>query len=283
MELANQHIAVLGGRGMLGTDLCQALRAAGCRVRALDLPEFDITRAEHLEPALAGAAAVVNCAAYTNVDGAESQPNVADAVNHRAVGTLGRLAAARGIYTLHIGTDFVFDGELDRPYRENDVPRPLSVYGASKLAGEQALQASGCAHAIVRVEWTYGRAGQNFVSKFLARAAVTDDLMMVADQVGAPTWTGDVAVALRDLLERRAQGLFHYAAEGYATRFEVAQAILELAGMGGKRLRPCRTGDFPAAARRPLNSRFDCTAIDAVLGQPRTPWRAALARYLANG
>ena len=283
MGLVEQHIAVLGGRGMLGTDLCQALRAAGCRVTALDQPEFDITHADQVGLALAGAAAVVNCAAYTNVDGAEANRELADAVNHVAVGTLGRLAAAQGLYVLHISTDFVFDGELGRPYRESDVPRPLSVYGASKLAGEQALQASGCKHAIVRVEWTYGRAGQNFVSKFLARAAVSDDLTMVVDQVGAPTWTRDVSVALLDLLERRRQGLFHYAAAGYATRFEVAQAILELRALVGKRLQPCRTGDFPAAARRPLNSRFDCTAIDTVLAHPRPHWRAALARYLAGG
>ena len=169
---------------MLGTDLCQALRAAGCRVTAPDLPEFDITRADHVELALAGASAVVNCAAYTNVDGAETKRELAEAVNHVAVGTLGRLAAARGLYVLHISTDFVFDGELERPYRETDLPRPLSVYGASKLAGEQALGAAGGEHAIVRVQWTYGRGGQNFVSKFLARAAVTDELAMVADQVG---------------------------------------------------------------------------------------------------
>jgi dTDP-4-dehydrorhamnose reductase len=268
---------------MLGTDLCQALRAAGCRVTALDLPEFDITRADHVEPALTGIDAVVNCAAYTNVDGAEANPGLADAVNHAAVGVLGRLAAARGIYLLHIGTDFVFDGELERPYRESDVPQPLNVYGVSKLAGEQALQAAGGAHAIVRVEWTYGRAGQHFIGKFLARAAATDDLVMVADQVGAPTWTGDVSAALLDLLAQRRQGLFHYAAAGYATRFEVAQAILELSGLTGKRLRPCRTSDFPAAAQRPLNSRFDCTAIDAVLARARPPWRAALASYLAGG
>jgi dTDP-4-dehydrorhamnose reductase len=283
MGLYDQSIAVLGGRGMLGTDLCQALRAAGCRVTALDLPEFDITAADQTDRALTGVAAVVNCAAYTNVDGAEAHRELAAAVNERAVGQLGQLAAARGVYVLHISTDFVFDGDLDRPYRETDAPRPISVYGASKLAGEQALQAAGGAYAIVRVQWTYGRAGQNFISKFLNRADTTDDLAMVADQVGAPTWTGDVSAALLELLERRRKGLYHYAAAGYASRFEVAEAILAERGLRGKRLRPCRTADFPAAARRPLNSRFDCAAIDAVLARPRPHWRAALAQYLAGG
>jgi dTDP-4-dehydrorhamnose reductase len=282
MKQPLEQVAVLGGRGMLGTDLCQALQAAGYAVAAFDLPEFDLRRADQVEQALAGVTAVVNCAAYTNVDRAETERDLAEAVNHVAVGALGRLAAARALYVLHISTDFVFDGELDRPYRESDPPRPLSVYGASKLAGEEALRASGCAQAIVRVEWTYGRAGQNFVSKFLARAAASDELVMVADQVGAPTWTGDVAAALVALLQRRQNGVFHYAANGYATRFEVAQAILDLVGLTGKRLRPCRTTDFPAPARRPLNSRFDCSAIDAVLPRPRPHWRTALASYLAG-
>jgi dTDP-4-dehydrorhamnose reductase len=283
MKQRAERVAVLGGRGMLGTDLCAALRASGWPVVAFDLPECDITRPEQLEPALGGVGAVVNCAAYTNVDGAEAHRELADAVNHVAVGELGRLAAARGLYVLHIGTDFVFDGELDRPYRETDAARPLSVYGATKLAGEQALAASGCTHAVVRVQWTYGRAGQHFVAKILAKAATTDELAVVADQVGSPTWTQDVAGALCELLEQRAQGLFHYAAQGYASRYEVAQAILEVRGLTGKRLRPCRTADFRAAARRPLNSRFDCTRIETLLSQPRPHWRQALARFLAGG
>lgn len=282
MGQPDETVVVLGGRGMLGTDLCAALRAAGRCVRGLDLPECDITRPEHLERALEGVTAVVNCAAYTNVDGAEANRDLADAVNHHAVGTLGALAASRGLYVLHIGTDFVFDGELDRPYRETDEPRPLSVYGATKLAGERALEASGCRHAVVRVQWTYGRAGQHFIGKILARAAAADELSVVADQVGSPTWTRDVAAVLGALLDRRAEGLYHYAAEGYASRYEVAAAVLELRGLTGKRLRACRTADFPAAAQRPLNSRFDCRRIEGLLGLTRAPWREALERYLAE-
>jgi len=267
---------------MLGTDLCTALRGSGWQVTALDLPEFDITCADHLESALDGVGAVVNCAAYTNVDGAETQRVLAEAVNGCAPGVLGRLAAARGVYVLHVGTDFVFDGELERPYREYDEPHPLSVYGATKLAGEQAVLSSGCSSAVVRVEWTYGRAGANFVSKFLARATATDDLVVVADQVGTPTWTRDVAAVLCRFVDRRIEGLYHYAAAGYATRYEVAEAILALRGLGGKRLRQARTADVPAAARRPLNSRFDCTRIDALGLPPRPPWRAALKEFLAS-
>ena len=267
---------------MLGTDLGAALRQAGYQVVLLDLPEVDITRPADLERGLAGADAVINCAAYTDVDGAEAQGALAQAVNQEAVGVLGRLAAARGLYVVHLSTDFVFDGALARPYRETDLPHPLSVYGATKWGGELALQAAGCPSAIVRVEWTYGRARASFVSKVLARAAAGVELTMVTDQVGAPTWTGDVAAALTALLAQRATGLFHYAAAGYASRYEVAQAILELRGLTGIRLRPCRTADIPAVARRPLNSRFDCAAIDARLRGPRPPWREALARFLGG-
>ncbi len=265
---------------MLGTDLCAELAAAGLDVRPFDLPECDITRPGDLEAALAGVGTVVNCAAYTDVDGAETHRDLAEAVNHLAVAGLGRLAATRGLYVIHISTDFVFDGELDRPYQETDAPRPLNTYGATKLAGEQALAASGCAHAVVRLQWTYGRAGRHFVGKVLERAAARDELAVVADQVGSPTWTRDAARALRDVCEARAEGLFHYAAAGYASRNEVAAAILELSGLRGKRVRPCRTADFPAAARRPLNSRFDCRRIEAVLRRPRPHWRAALAEFL---
>ncbi|MBN2451353.1 MAG: dTDP-4-dehydrorhamnose reductase [Lentisphaeria bacterium] len=266
---------------MLGTEVCEVLRrAGGFEPLALDLPEFDLRDRARLEAVLADADAVVNCAAYTDVDGAEANPALADAVNHLAVGTLGALAAARGLYVLHVSTDFVFDGTLDRPYRETDQTHPINVYGATKHAGEEALRDSGANHAIVRVEWTYGRAGRHFVGKLLERAAAARELSMVADQVGAPTWTRDVAGALAVLLARRVEGLFHYAAAGYATRFEVARAVLDLAGRGDRILTPCRTADFAAAARRPLNSRFDCGRIDGILATPRPHWRDALERYL---
>ena len=274
-------IAVPGGRGMLGTDLSMALAKRGFRVNGLDLPAWDICNPQHLSAALAGADAVINCAAFTNVDGAEGHPERADAVNHRAVGVLGQLAAEMGLYVIHVSTDFVFDGRLDRPYQETDAANPLNVYGLSKWRGEQALQASGCRHAIVRVEWTYGHHGANFVTRFLERALASDSLMMVADQVGAPTWTEDVAAALMQLLQTRAEGLFHYAAAGYASRFDVAEDILRARGLHGKDLHACRTADFPAAAERPLNSRFDCRHIDDLLSTPRRPWRVALRQFLA--
>lgn len=276
-----KRVAVLGARGMLGTDLVEALRAHHFAPTAYDLPEFDICNQAHLEDALQGVDAVVNCAAFTNVDGAETSRDLASAVNGAAVGQLGQAALQRDLHVIHIGTDFVFDGRLDRPYTESDEPRPLSVYGETKLAGETLLAESGCRHAIVRVQWTYGKAGHHFVSKLLARAETSNELKMVQDQVGSPTWTCDVATALVDLIELGATGLFHYAADGYATRYQVAEFLLSETGLG-RNLIPCRTSDFPAAAVRPLNSRFDCRKIDAILRHRRPHWQDSLRRFLQS-
>ncbi len=273
-------IVVTGGRGMLGTDLALELRRAGFEPVPLDLPEFNLCDPEQLRRAVADADAVINCAAYTNVDKAESEPALAAAVNAAAPGELGRLAAAAGKYVLHISTDFVFDGSGDRPWRETDTPAPLSVYGATKLDGEHTLAASGCRHAVVRVQWTYGGNGNHFIKKLLERAKAGGDIKMVDDQVGAPTWTRDVSRALVKLLKGQTAGLYHYAAAGYASRLDVAAFVLRELGLE-RRLLPCQTADFPAPARRPLNSRFDCTALDTQLGPGfRRPWQEALREFI---
>ncbi|MBT3378831.1 MAG: dTDP-4-dehydrorhamnose reductase [Lentisphaerae bacterium] len=272
-------IAVLGGRGMLGTELCCQLAARGVTVTAYDLPEFDICNESQLADAVGDADAVVNCAAYTNVDGAEAQPNVAEAVNAGAMTALGELAARAHTHVIHVSTDFVFNGASDRPYNEDDDPSPLSVYGKTKLRGERAVLGADCPAAVVRVQWTFGQAGNNFITKFLERVAGGGDLLMVDDQHGAPTWTHDVSHALIELLEQQTTGLYHFAASGYTTRYSVAEHILDVLGLK-RNLAPCRTADFPAAAERPLNSRFDCTKIDSILTRPRPAWKDSLTTFL---
>jgi dTDP-4-dehydrorhamnose reductase len=264
---------------MLGTELSALLARKGFEPGVFDLPEFDIRDEHHVRAALDGAYAVINCAAYTQVDRAESERELCRAVNADAVGTLGAVAARRCVYVLHVGTDFVFDGALDRPYREDDEARPLSVYGATKLDGERQLQESGCRNTILRIEWTYGAAGANFVTKLLERARSGAAVKMVSDQVGAPTWTRDVAATLIELLDQQATGLYHYAAAGYASRLQVAQRILEECGLD-THLVPCLTADFSAPAMRPLNSRFDCRRIDALLNRPRPRWEDSLRAFL---
>jgi dTDP-4-dehydrorhamnose reductase len=273
-------MTLLGGKGMLGTDLAAIAGRRGYTVTTLDLPEFDITRAEHLEQAAEKGGVIVNCAAYTNVEKAEAEPDMANRVNAEAVGLLGAIAGRAGVPVLHISTDFVFDGMLDRPYAETDTPNPLSVYGLSKWKGEQALAASGCRHCIVRVEWTYGRHGVNFIQKLLDAAGAGKPLRVVDDQVGSPTATTTVSVAICDLLDKGfPEGVFHLAAGGYASRYGMAQFMFDTLKLPVE-LNPCKTSDFPSAAKRPLNSRFDCGKLEAALGRPLGNWKETLKGYL---
>lgn len=264
---------------MLGTEVAAACRRQGLDVHIHDLPEFDITSISHLRQAAGSADTIVNCAAYTNVDGAESESVLAHRVNAEAVGRLGEIARESDKWVLHISTDFVFDGRLDRPYAETDVPSPISEYGRSKLAGEQLLQASGCDHCTLRLEWTYGSHGNNFITKLLHRAQAGGAVSVVDDQVGAPTATTDVAAAMLKMMETRATGLYHFANAGYASRYDVAAFVFERLPQAVA-LNRCRTADYPAPAARPLNSRFDCRKIQALLGESIAPWQESLEKYL---
>ncbi len=264
---------------MLGSDLVPCLADAGHEVRGYDLPEFDLTNTGHLESMVRGVDVVVNCAAYTNVDKAESEPDLAMAVNGDAVLALARLAAANGIYLVHVSTDFVFNGDSEAPYAESDPVAPLSAYGESKLAGEFGVLTSHCKGAILRVQWTYGRHGRHFVSKILELAESRPSLKVVADQVGAPTPTTLVSETIARLIEARLTGIYHLAAAGHASRFDVAKHIVATRGLDVEVL-PCSSAEFPAPARRPLNSRFDCSRIDRALGLKRRPWQEYLTSYL---
>ena len=264
---------------MLGMDVAAACAQRGYEVRIYDLPDFDVTNPDHLRRAIAAADVIINCAAYTNVDGAQSQSELAHRVNGEAVGRLGQLAREGGKWVLHVSTDFVFDGTLDRPYIESDHPNPINEYGKSKLAGEALLRESGCSHCLVRLEWTFGRHGRNFITKLLERARTAKALNVVSDQVGSPTATTEVARAFCDLAGQRAEGLFHFASAGYVSRCDVAAFVFDHLGLEMD-LRPCRTSDYPAPAARPLNSRFDCHKIEPLLREPRAPWQRPLEHFL---
>lgn len=275
-------ITILGGRGMLGSDLAPVLVQAGYGVRVLDLPEFDLTRNDHFAHALDGAQVIVNCAAFTNVDQAEKRFDTALAVNGRAVGALGAAAKERGAFVVHISTDFVFDGRQTRPYVETDLPNPINAYGRSKLEGERALQHSACAHVILRVQWSYGSHGANFISKIQERVRRSAELKVVEDQVGAPTWTADVARAIAVLIRDRREGLYHFANSGYASRFEVALFLATQLTLP-TRITPCTSEAFPTPALRPKNSWFDTAKIQSILDDPIRSWQEALAEFLRTG
>jgi len=275
----NATIAVIGGRGMLGTDLVPCLEKAGYQARALDLPEFDLTKPDHIESKLAGANTIINCAAFTNVDKAEEMPETALRINGEAVGLLGEWAKKHNVYVIQISTDFVFDGCSDRPYLETDKTNPVSVYGSSKLEGEKKIQQSNCRSTIMRVQWSYGKHGTNFIAKLLEGVRRGGELKVVNDQVGAPTWTFDMAKAICALLRVQAEGIFHFANTGYATRFEVAELIAHKLGLSN-RIIPCLSSDFPARAMRPKNSRFCTDKIRKILDHPIRSWEEALNAFL---
>jgi len=279
MAAEDARIAVLGGRGMLGSDLVQTCRQRGFDPIILDLPEFDITDDDHLQQAVAGAEIIVNCAAYTNVDGAESRAELAYQVNAEAVGRLGAVARDVGKWILHISTDFVFDGCGDKPYVETDHPNPINTYGKTKLAGEQLLVRSGCEYCIVRVEWTYGSAGNNFVTKLIQRAKSQDTLKVVDDQTGSPTATIEAAKIICELLRKKPRGIYHFASAGYVTRFGMAEFIFDRLSTNVN-LVPCKTSDFPSPATRPLNSRFNCGKIAKLLDEPIDSWKGPLGLFL---
>jgi dTDP-4-dehydrorhamnose reductase len=276
--MAEERVVILGGRGMLGSDLAFACQKSFDTI-VLDLPDFDITNYQQLEQVVRDAALVVNCAAYTDVDGAETETELAYRVNAEAVGRLGALAKEAGVWVLHVSTDFVFDGKSDRPYVETDAPNPINTYGKSKLAGEQLLVESRCRHCIIRVEWTYGLHGSNFVTKLIQRAKDIKVLKVVDDQIGSPTATAEAAKIICKLLPIRPEGLFHFAGDGYVSRLQMAKFIFDKLKVD-VRLSPCKTGDYVSPAARPLNSRFDCSKIKVLLDEPIAPWQGPLERFL---
>jgi dTDP-4-dehydrorhamnose reductase len=272
-----KKLAIIG-KGMLGSELADLANAADWQVSTYDLPEFDLCNEQQLAELVNSSDCIVNCAAYTNVDKAESEKDICTAVNATALKTLGKLAALTGKYIVHISTDFVFGDLTDAPQNENDQTNPLSVYGTTKLAGEQNLLASGCKCGIIRVQWSYGARGNNFITKILELARKLPELKVVKDQTGAPTWTKDMARAIMDFLSKQAQGLYHFAATGYTTRFEVAKMIVEYFDLDTK-LTPCKSSEFPAPAGRPHNSKFDCSKIDKVLSFERPQWQDSLKNF----
>ena len=277
--MAKTKIAILGAAGMLGTDLTAACRKYGIDASVFDLPEFDITKNSDIADAVKDVTAVVNCAAYTNVEKAETESELAYRVNAEAVGKLAAFAKKAGIWVMHISTDFVFDGKSSTPYIETDTVNPVNVYGKSKFAGEQLLIESGCNHCILRLQWSYGLAGNNFIAKLISLVKQKRVLRVVDDQVGSPTATTETAEVICRLLQNRPKGLFHFAAEGYVSRFEMAKFIFDKLDTSVS-LSSCSSSDFATAAERPLNSRFDCSKIKPLLDGQIKPWQVPLENFL---
>ncbi|MDG2528817.1 dTDP-4-dehydrorhamnose reductase [Caulobacter endophyticus] len=234
--------------------------------------------------------AVINAAAYTAVDRAESEAEAAYALNVAAPGAMAAACAALGLPFVHFSTDYVFEGTLERPYVETDPTGPTGIYGASKLAGERKVAQAGGAAATLRTSWVYSRHGANFVKTMLRLAADRDELGVVADQIGRPTWARDCAEAALVTADALAAdpalaGVYHLSGAGDASWADLAQAVFEVsAARGGPtaKVRPITTADYPTPARRPANSRLDCGKLEAALNWRTRPWRESLTACMTE-
>ena len=278
------RVLVVGRTGQVGAALAAALLSSGWPFLVTEAPELDLTDPGSIAAAVAAARpdVVVNAAAYTAVDAAESQPGLAYAINALGPGLLAAAAARVGAAMLHFSTDYVFDGSRG-PWREDDTPAPLGVYGASKLAGEQAVAAANPRHIILRTSWVCSATGSNFLKTMLRLAQTRDELRVVADQHGAPTFADDLADAVIRLVPRlvagQGLGLFHLTGAPWTTWHGFAEAIFAARGQKVSVL-PITTAEYPTPARRPADSRLDCARIRAVHDIEPADWRRGMERAM---
>lgn len=270
-------VLVVGSKGMLGQDL---MALYGDAARGVDIDEIDITDLASVQRVLLTLKpkVVINAAAYTDVDGCQTNTELAMQVNGEGVGHLAMTSKEIGAKLVQVSTDYIFDGTKGAPYQEDDLAAPLSVYGESKLAGEMNTWFNPN-HLIVRTQWLYGHGGKNFVETMLKLAAEKKELTVVDDQIGSPTWTRDLALAIKALLDKGCEGTYHAANSGFVSWNGFAREIFRLAGLDVKVL-PMTTEQLGRPAPRPLYSTLDCGKLRQDTGFVPQPWQDALERYL---
>jgi dTDP-4-dehydrorhamnose reductase len=275
---------ITGAGGMTGAELVRQARRKGWKCEGYTKSDLDITDSFAVQAAIESTRPdiVVNAAAFTAVDAAESAREEAMRVNAEGAGNLARAAKSLGATIVHISTDYVFDGRASRPYLPSDPVNPVNAYGKTKLAGEKAVRAEGDKHLIVRTSWVYGHEGRNFVRAMLRAADDKRELRIVNDQQGCPTSAADLAGALLDAAEAvhkspSLAGTYHFSNSGITTWYEFAKAIFDIRGGEIPRMRPISSAEYPTAARRPAWSVLDTTAFESTFDITPRPWREALA------
>ncbi|MBI2753400.1 MAG: dTDP-4-dehydrorhamnose reductase [Betaproteobacteria bacterium] len=277
------RVLLTGRNGQVGAELERSLGPLG-EVIATDRAALDLADPESIRRAVREArpAVIVNAAAYTAVDRAESEPDAAMRINAAAPGVLAVEAKRLGALLVHYSTDYVFDGAKGAPYTEEDRAHPVNAYGKSKLEGEQAIVASGCHHLILRTSWVYSARGNNFLRTILRRAREQPELRVVNDQIGAPTSAAAIARATAAVLKHeRRQGIFHMSAAGKTSWHGFAEAIVAHAGLV-TRVVGIRSEDYPTVARRPRNSLLDNAKLNRVFGIALEDWRGPLGAVMAE-
>lgn len=279
------NILVTGANGQLGSELRKIGFSALDEVFYTDVAELDITDYAAVEKFVKDKEidTIINCAAYTAVDKAEEEPQLAAKINTEAVANLARAAAKEGCLLIHISTDYVFDGTGTKPYTEKDKPCPVSVYGKTKLAGEEAILKSRCFHIIIRTAWLYSSFGNNFVKTILRLAAERPEISVVSDQVGSPTYAGDLAAAIVGIMDSEEriehEGIYHYSNEGVCSWYDFAAEIVRLSGKEC-RVKPVTTAEYPTKTQRPAYSVLDKSKIKKTFGIEIPEWKDALAKMM---
>ena len=277
-------VVVTGARGMLGSEVCEAL-ASRYEVRGVDIEDFDLTDAAAVRAALSGErpSLVIHCAAWTDVDGCERDPERAFRQNARGSWNLAAACAEVGAGVVYISTDFVFDGEKGEAYTEFDLPNPLNAYGASKLAGEKAVCRLAGSSYVVRSAWLFGHRGRNFVRAILEAAREKEEIPVVSDQIGSPTYARDLAEAIVRLIVSGAltPGTYHLVNEGSCTWSELASETLRIAGLPA-RVRPIPSAQWRSPTRRPACSTLRSRWLELQGVAGLRPWKEALASYLQD-
>lgn len=289
VNIMSKSILLIGCNGQIGTQLQKTLQPTS-NLKAVARPIAELAQPETLRNLIAEnqPEIIINAAAYTAVDKAESEAELANTINATAPKVLAQEAEKSQALLIHISTDYIFDGKASRPYQENDPTNPLSVYGKTKLAGEEAIRSNCSNHLILRTAWVYGTFGKsNFIKTMLRLGAQKPELKVVADQIGSPTWAKDIAQTIAVLIAKTPQknGIYHYTNSGVASWYDFAVAIFEEAKQLGfplniQRVIPITTSEYPTPATRPSYSVLDCAKISTIIESHPPHWRQSLREML---
>jgi len=283
--MEKMRVLVTGARGMLGTDLVCVLEEKGHEVFATDIEELDITQPDFLSKMIGDICpdVVVNCAAYTNVDKAEEEPENAYQINGLGVKNLALVCEDLDIDLCHISTDYVFDGTKEGPYTPDDPPNPINAYGQSKLAGEKYIQEIMKKFYIIRTSWLYGKYGKNFVYAVLDLAKKQSEIRIVDDQIGSPTWTVTLSKMIAKIIQTQKYGIYHVTdkTEKGINWYQFAREIVRLSGLDIKVV-AIKTEDFPLKAKRPKSSVLDLVMVKMLLKEDLPFWKNSLKKFLSD-